>query len=166
MDTHAIIAALPEIFTQLIAFLVVFWVLKSYAFGPILKTIDARRSKIEHEFRAIDDTKKSLAALETDYKKRLDKIEDEARLKIQEAAQQGNLLAQDIQKKAREDAEKIVERAKSEIEHDLAKAKITLREQIIDLSALMTEKVVREKVDAAGHKKLVEKFLEEAGRLN
>lgn len=166
MDMNVLREALPEILTQLFGFLIVFWVLKTYAFGAILKTIDARRSKIEHEFRSIDETKKSLAALEADYKKRLDKIEDEARRKIQDAAQQGNLLAQDIQQKARVEADKLVERAKSEIDQDLAKAKIALREQIVDLSALMTEKVVREKVDAAGHKKLVEKFLEEAGRLN
>ena len=163
MDMNALKAALPEALTQLFGFLIVFWILKTYAFGSILKTIDARRTKIQAEFTSIEDTKKTLASLEADYKKRLNKIEEEARLKIQEGANQGAELARDIQQKARVEADKMIERAKSEIENDLAKAKIALREQIVELSMLATETVVREKIDATSHKKLVEKFLEEVG---
>lgn len=166
MDMQVLRNALPEIITQLFGFLIVFWVLKTYAFGAILKSIDARRAKIEGEFRSIEDTRKTLADLEADYKKRLEKIEDEARLKIQEASRKGVELAHDIQQAARAEADKMIERARTEIEHDVAQAKVTLREQIVDLSALMTEKVVRSTVDTAAHKKLVDRFIEESGRLN
>jgi F-type H+-transporting ATPase subunit b len=166
MDMQVLRNALPEIITQLFGFLIVFWVLKTYAFGAILKSIDARRAKIEAEFRSIEDTKKALAALEADYKMRLGKIEDEARSKIQEAARKGGELARDIQQTAREEADKMIERARTEIEHDVIKAKATLREQIVDLSALMTEKVVHATVDTTAHKKLVDRFIEETGRLN
>lgn len=166
MDMHVIQQALPEILTQLLGFLIVFWILKTYAFGAILKTIDARRAKIEAEFKSIEQTRHTLSGLEAEYKKRIDRIEEEARAKIQEASRIGTELARDIQQKAREDAEKLMHRAQQDIAHDLAKAKIELREQVVEISMMAVEKVVRDKVDAAGHKKLVEKFIEEAGRLN
>lgn len=165
MDTQAIVHALPEIFTQLLAFLAVFWILKRFGFKPILKMIDDRRSAIEHSFSDIERQKQKLESLEKEYRAKIEHIEQEARLKIQEAAGQGSALARDIQDKARQDAQKLVERAKAEIEHDLAQAKLAMRQEIIEVSSLMTEKVLKEKIDGAAHKRLVDDFLKELERV-
>ena len=55
----------------------------------------------------------------------------------------------------------MVHRAKEEIEHEIAKARLTLRDDIVDLSGLMTEKILKEKMSPADHKKLVNQFLKE-----
>lgn len=156
MDNQRI---LSEVAVQILGFFVVLWVLRKFAWKGLLGSIDARRRHIEDAFADIERRKAGLDALEKEYKTRLEKIEQEARQKIQEAAAQGQTLAQDIQEKARRESQRLIDRAQGEIQQDLAKAKIAVRQEIVEVSRLMAEKVLREKLDADGHKKLVDKFL-------
>jgi len=151
--------------TQLLGFLIVFFILKKFAFGSILGVIDARRKKIEDEFQGIERTKRELGDLETEYKRRLARIEDEARQKIQEAAEIGKTLAKEVQENAVQDAKKMVDRAKTEIANDLAQAKLVLRNEIIELSGLMTEKIIKHKLDSKEHERLVDQFIKEMERV-
>lgn len=152
---------LSEIAVQIIGFLVVFFVLKKVAWSKLLGAIEDRRKAIEQGFTDIERQKSDLQRLEKEYRDRIEHIEQEARTKIQEAANLGLTLAKDIQEKARADAQKTVDRAKAEIEHDLAQAKISIRNEIVEVSGLMAEKVLREKLDADHHRKLVDRFLKE-----
>ena len=166
MNTEAIVHALPEIFTQLLAFLIVFFVLKKFVFKSILALIDERRKKIEDGFSDIDKRKKDLETLEKEYRGRLDHIEREAREKIQEASKVGQGLAKDIQEAARLDAKKLFERTQADIEQEIAKGRLSLRNEIVDIATMMTEKVLREKLDAREQDKLVEKFLKELEKVS
>ena len=70
-----------------------------------------------------------------------------------------------IQDKARQDSQKLVDRAKAEIEQDITKARLSMRDDIVEISSLITEKVLREKLDAKEQEKLVDKFLKELERI-
>ncbi len=165
MNPQIIIDALPEMVTQLLGFLIVFFILKKFAFGSILGIIDARRKQIEDEFAAAENRKKEIETLENEYKRRLEHIEQEARERIQEASNIGLTLAKDIQDKARQDAQKIFERTQAEIQQDIAKARLSMRNDIVEISSLMTEKILREKLDACEQEKLVDKFIKELEKI-
>ena len=165
MDTQVIIDALPEMATQLLGFLIVFFILKKFAFGSILGVIDARRQKIEHEFLDIEKQKKGLETLEKEYRGRLDHIEQEAREKIQEASKIGQQLAKDVQEAARLDAKKLFDRTQADIEQEITKGRLSLRNEIVEIATLMTEKVLREKLDSREQEKMVDKFLKELERV-
>ena len=165
MDLNVVKAALPEIVTQLLGFLIVFFILKKFAFASILGVIDARKKKIEDEFASIDKRKLAAEELEKEYRRRLDRIEQEAREKIQEASKISEGLARDIQERARLDAQKISERTKADIEQEIAKARLSMRNEIVEISSLITEKILREKLDAREQEKLVEKFVKELERM-
>ena len=152
---------LSEIIIQILGFGVVFLILRHFAWGKLLGAIDARRKKISEDFLEIERQKKSLENLEKDYRKKLENIEQEARGKIQEASTLGLALARDIQEKARLESQKMTERAQSEIERDLAQARLKIRDEVVGLSGLMTEKIIRQKLNEAEHKKLVEQFIKE-----
>jgi len=161
MDIQVILNAVPEIFTQLLAFLIVLWILRKFAFKPILGIIDQRRKVIEDSFSDIDRKKQDLENLEKDYRKKLENIEQEARGKIQEASNIGLSLARDIQEKARLESQKLIEHAQSEIDQDLTQARLKIRDEVVELSSLMTEKIIRQKLNETEHKKLVEQFIKE-----
>lgn len=152
---------LKEIAVQILGFAIVFLILRKFAWGSILGMIDTRRKKIEDEFHSIEKKKQDLDTLEKDYRKKLENIEQEARVKIQDAANLGLSLAKDIQEKARADAQKMIDRAKAEIDQEIAKTRLSMRDQLVDISALITEKIVREKLDAKEHEKLVDRFIKE-----
>lgn len=157
---------LSEIIVQVLGFLAVFGLLKAFAWDKLLGTIDARRKKIENEFAAIEGKKQDLEKLGKDYQQRLDHIDQEARTKIQEAANVGVALAKDIQEKARQDAQKLLDRASAEIEQDLVKARLSVRNQIVELSSLMTEKIIQEKLNEKDHARLIDQFMKDLERVN
>ena len=162
MDNRQI---LSEIIVQILGFGIVFLILKNLAWKKLLGAIDSRRKSIEDAFSDAEKRKLGLETLEKEYRLKLDRIEEEARAKIQEAAGLGTALARDIQERARQDAQKMIERAAAEIEQDLAKARLTMRDQIVELSSLMTEKILEEKIDPAEHRRLVDKFIKELERI-
>ena len=165
MNTQVIIDALPEMVTQLLGFLIVFFILKKFAFASILGIIDARRKTIEDEFAGLEQKKKELEGLDKEYRARLEHIEQEARERIQEASKIGMELAKDIQDKARQDTQKLFDRTKAEIEQDIVKARLSMRNEIVEISSLMTEKIIREKLDAREHEKMVDKFIKELEKI-
>ncbi len=157
---------LSEIIVQILGFGLVFLILKHFAWGKLLGAIDARRKKISDEFHEIDRQKKNLEDLEKDYRKKLENIEQEARVKIQEGSAAGLSLARDIQEKARLESQKLIDRARGEIDRDLAQARLQVRDEVVQLSGLMTEKIIHQKLNEAEHKKLVEQFIKEMEKVS
>jgi F-type H+-transporting ATPase subunit b len=144
---------LAEVLVQLVAFLIVFGVLKIFAWKPLLAIIKARRERFEDEWNGIERTKKNVAALEKDYHAHLQKIEEEARAKMQDAIQEGRRLAREIQEKARLESQASFEKAKANIELEVEKARLTLRQEIADLSIRVAEKILTEKMDGSQQEK-------------
>ena len=153
---------LAEVLVQLIAFLIVFFTLKKFAWKPILAIIRSRRERFESEWNGIEKTKQEVATLQKDYLAHLQKIEEEGRAKMQEAIQEGRRLAREIQEKARLESQASFEKAKANIELEVQKARLTLRREIADLSVRVAEKILTEKMDTAQQEK---KALEILGEL-
>ena len=137
---------LKEVLVQLVAFLIVFFTLKKFAWKPLLAIIKSRRERFESEWRRIEKSQQNVAALEKDYRAHLQKIEEEARAKMQEAIQEGRRLAREIQEKARRDSQSTFEKTKENLELEVDKARIELRREIADLAIMVSEKIVQEKM--------------------
>ena len=152
---------LGEVAVQLLAFVIVFYFLKKFAWQPILHVIKSRRERFEHEWTDIEKMKAEVAKLEKDYQAHLKKIEEEARVKMQEAVQEGRGIAREIQEKARAESQASYEKAKAHIELELEKSRLELRREIAKLSVQVAEKVIREKMDAPQQEKKALEMLEE-----
>ena len=153
---------LAEVGVQLVAFLIVFFTLKKFAWKPLLSIIRARRERFESEWNGIEKTKQDVATLQKDYQTHLQKIEEEARAKMQEAIQEGRRLGREIQEKTRLESQAAFEKAKANIELEVEKARVTMRQEIAGLSIRIAEKILTERMDGAGQEK---KALEILGEL-
>lgn len=140
---------LGEVIVQLLAFLIVFFFLKKFAWKPILNVINARRERFQHEWTDIEKMKSDLAKVEKDYKDRLKTIEDEARSKMQEAIQDGRRIAREIQEQGRAESQASIEKARADIDLEIEKARLEFRREVAKLSLQVAEKVIHEKMDAA-----------------
>jgi len=154
-----------EIVTHILAFLIFIWILKKLAWGPILKTIDERRAKIESDFQKAEDLQKEADETKARLEAQLAEIEDRARAEMHKAIDEGKRISQEIQAKARADAEALLARAKQNAEIELANARKALRKDVVELTLAATERVLRETVDRAAHQRHIEKFIDELGGL-
>lgn len=151
MDYRQVMA---EIVVQILGFLLALWVLKIFAWKPLLKLLDERRSRIEGSFKEIDVKNIEVAKLREEYTRLIADIEDETRHRIQQAVEEGRKIAGEIQDKARQDARSIIEKAKQDISLELAKAKVELKGEIAHLALSAAEKLIRKELDEAAALKL------------
>lgn len=154
-----------QILTQIIGFLLLLWLLKKFAWKPILQLLETRRNKIAAEFDKIDSTKQEVAQLKQDYEQQLKTIDAQARQKILDAVQEGQKIAAEIQEKARDESRQIIEKAKQNIALEIAKAKVELRNEIVNLTLQATEKMLIEKLDAQKHRELILHYIDSLDRL-
>ncbi|HNX67914.1 MAG TPA: F0F1 ATP synthase subunit B [Candidatus Omnitrophota bacterium] len=145
--------SLIEVLVQAAAFLIVFFTLRKFAWGPLVHIIKSRREKFESEWGGIEKTQKDLEDMKKHYQTHLAKIEDEAHARMQEAVQEGRRIAREIQEKARLESQTSFDKAKANIDLEVEKARITLRREIADLSIRIAEKIVSEKMDAPRQEK-------------
>lgn len=150
--------ALPQILTQVVAFLIFLWILKRYAWGPLQAILDERQQTIKAEFDAIEKEKKEAQTLAADYREKLRTIQKEARAKIQEGVKEGEQAAKRLKEVAGKQVEEMMENAKREIELGKIKAQDALKKEIIELSFTLTSKILQEESTPEQQKKWMDKF--------
>lgn len=148
-----------EIFAQVLSFLLLLALLRIFAWKRLLKLLDDRKTRIASEFNKIDEAKRGVEEMKSDYARRIAGIEDEARLKIQEAVDEGRRLAGELRAKAQEESEETFKGARENIKAEIAKAREELKDEIADLSVSIAEKVIQAALSKEAEKKLALDFL-------
>ncbi len=156
---------LPVVLTQIVGFLLLFWILKKYAWKPILGMLEERRQKIADEFQKIEETQADVNKLKEDFEAQVRKLDQIARDKETAAIAEGQKIAQEIQVKAREEAKEIIEKAKENINLEITKAKVELRNQIVAFTLQATEIIIKEDIDDAKHRDKINSLIDEVGSL-
>jgi len=151
---------LQLILTHIVGFLITVWILKKFAWKPILGIMQERRQKIKAEFDTIERQRAEAATVLAEYQARLKDIEVEARQKIAEAIHAGNQVAAEIREHGREEAKEIINRAKAELDRDVAKARVELKEEIVDMTIAAAEKIITTRLSEPEHRRLVAEFID------
>lgn len=147
------------LFTQIVGFLIVLWVLKRFAWGPVLGMLEARRQGIVKDVDDAKSLREDAEKLKARYEEHLRQIEAESRQRIQEAVAEGQKVADEIRAKAQEDARRITEKASADLEMEYRKARASLRGDMVALSIGAAERLLQAKLDSAEQQKLVDRFL-------
>jgi F-type H+-transporting ATPase subunit b len=154
-----------QILTHAVGFLITVWLLKKFAWGPLMNMMDERRNKIVSEFDQIEAEKQSVAKLQSDYEQKLKEIDAERRAKLVEAVNEGKKIAEDIRVTAQRDAKEFMNKAKLELERDVDKAKVQLKEDMIAMTMSAAEKILQEQLDEAKHREMISRFIDEVEKV-
>ena len=146
-------------FWTILTFLIVLFILKRFAFGPIQATLDARRKPIASDLDAAETAREEAQAALAEYRQALAESRKEATKIVEEARRAAEeQRARDI---AELEAEKtrLLQRAKEEIDSETRSSLQAIRDQLADLTVATTEKVVRRRLDEAEQRRLIEEAL-------
>ena len=149
-------------FWMLVTFMLVFLILKRFAWKPIVHALKERNENIREGLENADSAKNELAQV----KVKSDKILSESIVERDKLIKQGRELKEKITAEAREQAEaearKIVEAAKVLIEEEKIAAINQIKVQIASLSVEIAEKILRKKLeDDTVQKELMSSLLDE-----
>jgi len=146
-------------FWTLVIFLVLFWLLKKYAFPAILSSVEAREKALADAIDAAKRDREEAAKLLADHKTRIGQARDEAQKIIAEARAVGEKSRTDLLEKTRADQQEMIDRARRDIGAERDRAIAALRREAVDLAIAGASKVVEENLDNDKNRKLVESFL-------
>lgn len=146
---------------QIVAFLILVWILKRYVYPFLIKSVDERQAKIEESTQAADNAKAKAEAAEKDIEKLMVRARKDAKDIVATAKDEATAAIEAAEAKAVTRADKIVASAKEQIDKDVIAAQKTLHNQTIDLVASATEMILGSTVDSKVDQKVVAKAIED-----
>jgi len=153
-----------QITTTFVAFIIFFLIARKMFWTRFMQLIEDRQKRIHDEFNKIESMQKQVDALQVDYQKRLADIEADARQKMQEAIAQGKQIADQIAQQAKKDSDALQQRTQQNLAIEMDKARAELKAEVVKLTISATEKIIRQKMDDASQRHLVNSFVEELAR--
>ncbi|MDZ4822365.1 MAG: F0F1 ATP synthase subunit B [Flavobacteriales bacterium] len=134
------------VFWATVAFLIVLYILKKYAWGPILKSLDERSQHIENALGEADRARQEMANLKSGNEELLREARNERDRILKDAKAVGEKVKIEIETKAREQSGRMIESALLEINNQKQRAITELKNQVATLSIEIAEKLVKEKL--------------------
>lgn len=146
---------------QIVAFLLLVWLLGKFVYPWLMKSVDERQKNIEQAAKAAQEAQVSAAESEAQTAKLLRQARKDAAEIVETAKLEATTLASQSEARAKSTAEKIVADAQAQIERDIDKARRELHDETLELIATATEKIVRKKLDKKADESLISDALKE-----
>ena len=150
------------LFWMLFSFAIVFFILKKYAWKPILNMLHEREEGIEKALKEAEKARKSVEKLQTEH----ERIISEASAEREKMIRDANVIKEKIVSEAREQAlmekDKILNNALMSIEVEKNMAIKEIRNTAAELSLQIAEKLIRHELsNDPKQKELVEQLIRE-----
>lgn len=150
----------------LVAFIIVLYILRKFAWTPILKGLKDRETNIADAIASAEKVKAEMAAMKNENEAMLAKAREERAIMVKEAKETGDKMIADAQSKAKTEYERIVADAQSAIDLQKNAALTDVKNQVGNLVIEVAEKVLRKQLDNKPQQEEYIRQLADAVKLN
>jgi F-type H+-transporting ATPase subunit b len=162
LATNPLIQVTPGLMIwTIVCFLVVLFVLKRYAFGPIQKTIDDRRERIRDAIDEADKARQEARNLLEEHRKLIGQAKTEAEEILGEARKVADSQRERVREETEADRQRRLEETRRQIEQATHQALGQIRDEVGKLSVLAAEKITRKSLTEADQRRLIDEALSE-----
>jgi F-type H+-transporting ATPase subunit b len=148
---------------QTVLFLALLFLLRKYAWKPILSAVEEREEGIKSALDAADNAKKEMEALNADNERILREAKAERDSILKEAREIKDTIIAEAKTQATEEADKVMASAREQINNEKMAAITELKNQVADLSIDIAEKILKSELkDDNKQKEIVNNALKEA----
>lgn len=150
------------LFWMIVSFGLVLWILKKFAWKPILNALKEREHSIEDALLSAEKAHEEMIKLEADNEAIIRKVKVERDGLLKEARQVKEKMIQEAEKQASEEAGKIIEAARLSIVNEKMAAIADIKDQVATFSVEIAEKILKQKLAGKeDQKELIDKLLNE-----
>lgn len=150
---------------QAVNFGLLLFILWTLAYKPVLKMLNDRKVKIQESLEYADKVKQDAAEQQKAFEQKLEATRREMQAATASAAQAGEKEKERILAEARAEARKLVDQAKEQIAYERKQMLAELRQDVVQLSMLAAQKVVRTSLDEQAQRALINDFLAQTDAL-
>ncbi len=163
MDNPLVSPELGLIFWTALSFFILLFVLKKFAWKPILGAVKEREQGILDALASAEKARLEMQNLTADNERILKEARAERETLLKEAREIKTKMIADAKDEAQNQASKLIEQAQAAIQSEKKAAIAELKNQVAELSVNIAEKMVREELSNKDKQlKLVEDMLGEA----
>ena len=130
------------VFWMLLAFLLLLFLLRKFAWVPILNMLHQREESIDEALNAANKAREEMQQLQFSNEQLLHQAKEERDAILREARKIKDGIIEESKLKAKEEAQRIVDAAKESIQYEKLSAITELKNQIALLSIEIAEKVL------------------------
>lgn len=141
---------------QIVNFIILFFLLRRFAYKPFLKTLRQRRELIQETAKKSEEAEKSLVQI----RELSSKIEEEGQKKARETIMSAEFRAQarakEILTLAETEKQKTIEVGRLAVQKERQSEQERLQRESVDKAFLLAEKILQEKIDQKRDKKFIQ----------
>jgi F-type H+-transporting ATPase subunit b len=160
--SNALIKVTPGLMIwTIVAFLITLFVLKRYAFGPIQKTIDERRQRIEQSIHEAEEARNEARRLLEEHRALIGQARGQAEEILLEARKVADAQRERVRTETEADRQRRLEETRRQIEAETHRALEQIRAEVAELTLIAATKVTRKSLDDDDHRRLIEEAIGE-----
>jgi F-type H+-transporting ATPase subunit b len=135
-------------FWQSMIFIGLIFLLRKYAWGPILSAVNERETSIKDALDSAEAARKEMETLQTDNQRILKEARAEKEVMLKEARNTRTDLINTAKEEAKVEAEKILIQAQEAIQNEKRVAISELKEQVASIATNIAEKVLQKELQS------------------
>ena len=146
-----------------LSMLLLFTLLSYLLFNPVRDLLAKRQQRVVDDQETAKREKEEAFCFKAEYEKKLNEVEKEAEVILGEARKKAKQNEAKIVAEAKEEAARIIARANAEIELEKKHALDDMKQEMIEVAAMMAQKVVAASIDTNVQESLIDETLKEMG---
>ena len=164
MQTLEVISVnLWQILISLCNLLLLFFIFKIFLYKPIKKTIAARQAALDEQYQAASEAKEDALLQKQRWEDKMQNAQQDADHLLKKAVTNAECRSDQILSDAKEKADGIIRQAGIEAKLERKKAEASIKQEIIDISSCLTEKMLEREIRTEDHRELIDSFIEKIG---
>ncbi len=152
-----------QILISLCNLALLFLAVKKFLFEPVKKVMDQRRAEVDDQYAKAEEARRDAEAKREAWEYKMDDAHTHAKAILNRAVETANTRSDKIVADARERADSLMRQAHYEIELERKKAEAGIRQEIVDVSAALTEKMLEREIRTEDHHDLIDAFIQKIG---
>lgn len=143
--------------------LILLLLIKKFLYKPVKEMLSNRQATIDGKYSEAEAAKEQALSDKKTYEEKLSGAQSEADSIIEDATIAAREREKKIISDAKDRADGIIRKAEADAALEMKKSEESIKEQIVEVSTLLTEKMLEREISADDHKKMIDSFIEGIG---
>ncbi len=155
-----------QLLASLANLVILFLIVKLILYNPVKKMLENRQNTIDGEYDAAREAKEQALSDQKLYEEKLSSAHREADGVIQSAVSIAHTRENEIIDDAKRRADGILRKAEEDAALEIKKAEESIKQEIVEVSTKLAEKLLEREISADDHKNFIDSFIENMGDEN
>jgi len=151
------------ILVSIIQFLILYWLLRRFLWGPVTAALEDRARRIREGLDLAEASKVERERIKQEVEELLMQARREAAAIAERTTKAAEAAAADLRTQAKADADRVREKGREDAQHLHDQALAQLRTEVASMVVLAASRILGKEISADQNRALIERSLDEAG---